>query len=100
MVRKALGMDQIIESIIERLGRLEAAYLTGDYAEGRDTGVIDLVLVGEIDRHVLSDLTAKTERYIDRRIRTLILAEEEFERMADGDALMSRLELWSASSAE
>ena len=34
--------------------QLEAAYLTGDYAKGRDTGVIDLLLVGEIDRHNLS----------------------------------------------
>ncbi len=63
MVRKALGMDRIVDSIIERLGKLEAAYLTGDYAEGRDTGVIDLVLVGDIDRHSLSDLVEKTERY-------------------------------------
>ena len=97
MVRKALGMDRILDSIVARLGQLQAAYLTGDYAEGRDTGVIDLVLVGEIDRHALSDLTAKTERYIDRRIRTLILSEEEFERMAHGDALKPRLELWGAS---
>jgi DNA-binding transcriptional ArsR family regulator len=98
MVRKALGMDRILDSIVQRLGRLEAAYLTGDYAEGRDTGVIDLVLVGDIDRRSLSDLTMKTERYINRRIRTLILSGKEFERMADTDALKPRLGLWRAGS--
>ena len=98
MVRKALGMDRILESVVERLGNLKVAYLTGDYAEGRDTGVIDLVLVGDIDRRNLSDLTVKTERYIDRRIRTLILSDKEFECMADTDALNPRLELWRAGS--
>jgi AraC-like DNA-binding protein len=29
MVRKALGMDRILDSIVDRLGNLEAAYLTG-----------------------------------------------------------------------
>ena len=78
MVHKALGMDRIVDSIIERLGKLEAAYLTGDYAEGRDSGVIDLVLVGDIDRHSLSDLVEKTERFIDRKIRTLVVSSPEW----------------------
>ena len=98
MVRKALGMDRILESIVQRLGRLESAYLTGDYAEGRDTGIIDLVLVGDINPRSLADLSAKTERYIDRKIRTLILSSAEFERMVSNGALEPRLALWNASS--
>ncbi len=35
-----------------------------DYAEGKDTGTIDLVLVGNIDQYHLNDLSRKTERYI------------------------------------
>ena len=96
MVRKSLGMDRIVDSIIGRLGKLEAAYLTGDYAEGRDTGVIDLVLVGDVDRHSLSDLVEKTERYIDRKIRPLVLSMQELEGIAHCDALNPRLELWCA----
>lgn len=72
MVRKALGMDHIVESIIRRLGNLQMAALIDDYAEGRDTGIIDLALLGEIDQTNLSDLTQKTEKYLDRKIRTLI----------------------------
>jgi hypothetical protein len=98
MVRKALGMDRIVDSIIGRLGKLEAAYLAGDYAEGRDTGVIDLVLVGDIDRHSLSDLVEKTERFIKRKIRALVLSEKEFDCLAGTDALRPRLELWRAIS--
>ena len=81
MVQKALGMDRILESIIERLGNLEKAYLIDDYAEGKDTGIIDLVLVGYIDHENLQDLTRKTEKYIDRKIRTLVLTQTEFSAM-------------------
>ena len=80
MVKKALGMDEIIESIVKRLGNLEQALLIDDYAEGKDTGIIDLVLIGDIDTTNLLDLSAKTERYIERKIRTLTLTREEYEK--------------------
>jgi predicted nucleotidyltransferase len=94
MVRKALGMDRIIESIVTRLGNLEAAYLTGDYAEGKDTGIVDLVLVGDIDQTNLADLVAKTERYVERRIRTLVVTAEEFRAMSASGRLCPNLPLW------
>lgn len=94
MVLKAMGMDTILDSILMRLGNLEAAYLVGDYASGRDTGIIDIVLLGEIDQDNLSDLTRKTERYIERKIRTLVLMPEEFERLQGGEVLQPRLLLW------
>lgn len=81
MVIKALGMDQILESIIKRLGKLEKAILIDDYAEGKDTGIIDLVLVGNIDKKNLLDLTIKTEKYIGRKIRTLVLTADEFSNL-------------------
>ena len=79
MVRKALGMDRILESIVGRLGDLEKVYLIDDYAEGKDTGLVDLVLVGRIDQVNLADLVTKTERYIGRKIRTLVLTSEEYQ---------------------
>ena len=81
MVQKAVGMDKILDSIIRRLGDLERAIVIGDYAEGKDTGIIDLVLVGNIDHYNLQDLTAKTEKYIDRKIRTLVLDKQEYKRL-------------------
>lgn len=79
MVKKALGMDQILESVIIRLGNLQKAMLINDYAEGKDTGIIDLVLIGDIDQTNLLDLSMKTERYIGRKIRTLVLSEDEYQ---------------------
>jgi len=81
MVRKALGMDTILDSIIERLGDIEQAWLIDDYAEGKDTGLIDLLLVGNIDQTNLVDLVRKTEAYIGRTIRTLVLSANEPDRL-------------------
>ena len=73
-----MGVDKVIDGIINRLGDLELAYLIDDYAEGKDTGVVDLLLVGNIDQYHLNDLSIKTERYIKRKIRSLVLTREEF----------------------
>ncbi len=98
MVKKALGMDQIIDSIIARLGQLEEAWLIDDYAEGKDTGIIDLVLVGIIDQSNLADLTAKTERYIERKIRTLAITRNEFDAMRPMLEKRTCLLLWSSTN--
>ncbi len=50
MVKKALGMDKILKSMLERLGNLEEAILIDNYAIGKDTGTIDLILIGDINQ--------------------------------------------------
>ena len=99
MVKKALGMDQILESIIERLGNLEQAILIDDYAEGKDTGIIDLVLIGEIDQNNLQDLTQKTEKYIDRKIRALALTADEYIQLAPNLNKRPNFVLWKKESS-
>jgi DNA-binding MarR family transcriptional regulator len=94
MVQKALGMDRILDSILERLGNLEKAYLIDDYAEGKDSGIIDLVLVGNIDQENLTDLVHKTERYIDRKIRTLTLTQKEWTTLQKNLTKRPILKLW------
>ena len=78
MVSKVMGIDQVIDGIVGRLGDIECAYLIDDYAEGKDSGIIDLVLVGNIDQFHLNDLSRKTERYIKRKIRSMVVSGEEF----------------------
>ncbi|MBM9538361.1 winged helix-turn-helix domain-containing protein [Desulfobulbus alkaliphilus] len=94
MVKKALGMDEILESIIMRLGNLRQAILIDDYAEGKDTGIIDLVLIGDIDTTNLLDLSLKTEKYIGRKIRTLVLSEDEYHARPEILKNRPRFVLW------
>lgn len=96
MVRKAIGVDQIIDSIVTRLGDLEAAYLIGDYAEGKDTGIIDLVLVGDIDPYHLNDLSRKTERYISRKIRSLVMTRNEYDDFQGNFEKRPMILVWQA----
>ncbi|MFC1856771.1 ArsR family transcriptional regulator [Thermodesulfobacteriota bacterium] len=78
MVSKVMGIDQVIDGIVNRLGDIEEAYLVDDYAEGKDTGIIDLLLIGNINQYHLNDLSRKTERYIKRKIRSLVLSRQEY----------------------
>ena len=99
MVSKVLGLDQVIDGIVTRLGDLERAYMIDDYAEGKDTGIVDLVLVGDIDQYHLNDLSRKTERYINRKIRSLVLSREEFGEFEPKMNERPHLLIWTAGSS-
>jgi DNA-binding transcriptional regulator YhcF (GntR family) len=96
MVAKVMGLDQVIDSIVRRLGDLELAFLLDDYAEGKDTGIMDLLLVGDIDEYHLNDLSRKTERYIKRKIRSLVLSREEYAELKPKLEKRPRLLVWEA----
>jgi len=96
MVSKVMGIDQVIDGIVNRLGDLELAYLIDDYAEGKDTGIIDLLLVGEIDQYHLNDLSRKTERYIKRKIRSLVLSHQEYKKLLPELKKRPRILIWEA----
>ena len=69
---KHFGIDQIIEQVIEKLGDVQAVYLTGDLARGLDSKVVDVTLIGkDIDNSYLARLVEKAEELIGKKIRTL-----------------------------
>ena len=76
MVSKYLGFDQLIESVIEKVGDLEAAYVVGDYASGVDSGTIELVLVGNVYTNVIDDLVERVEGRINRKIKYSLISED------------------------
>ncbi|MFZ1809283.1 MAG: hypothetical protein WAU36_18765, partial [Cyclobacteriaceae bacterium] len=64
------------------------------YAAGRDTGIIDLVMVGDIDKEYLRNCVEKAEKLIHRKVRTLVLSEEEFEDNKESLQADRALLLW------
>ncbi|NBB88239.1 MAG: ArsR family transcriptional regulator [Bacteroidetes bacterium] len=76
---KYIGIDKILENVIEKLGQVEQVYLTGTFAKGIDGPVIDILIVGDIDRTFLVGLIERAEEKIGRRIRCIDYAEKEFE---------------------
>jgi len=78
ILKKFIGIDQIIDQITSQIGDLQAAFLTGDFAIGKDSNIIDLALVGDkLDRPFIDTLVEKAEKFINRRIKYLILTGEE-----------------------
>ena len=73
---KYLGFDQLVERVLSQLGDLQAAYVIGDYANGLDTGVIEVVLVGEVDQEYAMSLAEKGEKEFRRKVRLAFLDDE------------------------
>ncbi len=86
---KTIGIDQIIEKVIDRLGNVRQVFLVGKLARGLESPVVDLVLVGDIDQAYLQNLVEKAESLIHRKICTLVYGTEIFsESMLDPTALL------------
>lgn len=101
LIHKYLGFDKILDNVIHKvlskLGTLHIAFITGDYAEGRDTGIIDLVMVGDIDQRYLQECIGKAEKMIQRKVRTLVLSEAEYEMNKKNLNAEKALLLWKAA---
>ena len=80
LVHKHLGLDQIIEQVVKRLGNLEQDYLTGAFARGLDHPVVDMAFVGEVDTQFLSELVVRAEGLIGRAIRYQVLTPDSFQQ--------------------
>ncbi len=76
MVRKFTGIDQLIPLVLSKFGDIHSAYVLGDYARGTDSGINDLVLVGEADKAYLQNLIDKVEPMLHRKIRCLSLSPQ------------------------
>jgi len=80
IVRKVLGIDLLIEEVMASLGHVDSVYILDDYAQGIDSGVIDVLVVGDVDNSQLNDLRKITENKVDRVVRVVDLTAEEFGR--------------------
>ncbi len=78
IIFKYVGLDQLLEYIVSGLGNLERVYLTGKFARGLNSDIIDLIFVGEIDQVYLVTLIGKAEEMVKRKIRYVIYSSEEF----------------------
>lgn len=70
IVHKYLGLDTIVTKVLDRMGEVHQVVLTGDYAEGRDTGIIDVTIVGpSLNTAYLDQFVPKVEELIKREVR-------------------------------
>ena len=69
IVYKHLGLEDVVEKVLERMGELDQIILVGDYAKGNDTGLIEVFLIGEnLNMNYISQLENKIEDLIGRKV--------------------------------
>ena len=95
IIRKHIGLDRIIETVVERLGEVEKVYLVGEFSRGLDSDIIDLIFIGNIDQAYLINLIAKAEQLVNRKIRYLIYSEKELEKINWENFKPEPLLIWS-----
>jgi hypothetical protein len=95
LVRKYVGMDEVINKVINHLGEPYEVYLTGDLASGMDSRELSLIIVGDlIDHDYLESLTKKAQKLISRKIRYIVFTIEEFNQQRPFLVKEKLLQVW------
>jgi hypothetical protein len=69
IVRKYVGLDTIIEMVLERMGPVKRVYIIGDYVAGVDSGRIEVVLEGDnLNEEYIMQLSHKIEQEIQKEV--------------------------------
>ena len=78
IIHQHIGLESIVSSILERLGSIKTIIVVGDYANGIDSGVIEVVLVGDdLDKDYINRLANKIKSKIDREVH--FIAKNSYE---------------------
>ena len=89
-----VGLDHVIDYILQRIGNLERVYVIGNIAKGIDAEVIDLVLVGDINIAYLVELIGKAEKKINKKIKFISYSSAEFDIEKIKESGMHPLLIW------
>ena len=69
VVLKHLGLEDVVETVLERMGNVDKIILIGDYAKGNDSGFIEIFLIGQgLNMDYITQLENKIEKLIGRNI--------------------------------
>ena len=101
IILKETGIDRVIEKVIHRLGNLACIYLTGDFAHGKDSQVIELIIVGsDIDREYLARKIVQAEGMVSRKVSYVVLDPYEAESYLNKYGPPDLLPLWNCNGSD
>ena len=79
VVLKHLGLEDIVETVLDRMGDVKQIILVGDYAKGNDTGKIEVFLIGQkLNMDYITQLEEKIEKLIKRRVNFYLASKFNF----------------------
>ena len=95
LLLKHIGFDRIIEEVIEELGEIHSVFITGDFAKGKNSSIIDLAFIGDkINKPYLLKLVEKAEGLIHRKIRYIVYNISELNNFLKENKKSEILLLW------
>lgn len=98
IILKITGVEYVIDYVLQRIGDLEKVYLIGKLANGIDTDLIDLVIVGnDLNKPFLLEQIQKAEKKINKKIRYIHYTSKEFTLSKIKEEGVHPLLLWSRS---
>lgn len=69
VVLKHLGLEDVVETVLDRMGDVDQIILVGEYARGNDSGLIEVFLIGkELNMEYIAQLEDKIEKLIGRKV--------------------------------
>lgn len=69
LIRSSLGIDKVVEQVLERAGDVDQVILVGPYAKGLESNKVDIVVQGEgLDKEYLMQLAEKTSNLINKEV--------------------------------
>jgi hypothetical protein len=86
----------LVETLIKKLGDVETAYLVGDYARGIDSGLIDIILIGKINKMELDRIAERRGKDISRKIRPMVITVKELRSLWNQLNMDHALLIWGA----
>jgi predicted transcriptional regulator len=96
IIMKMTGLEYVVDYVLQRIGDLEKVYLVGNMSKGKDTNIIDLVLVGDnLNKTFLIEQIEKAEKKIEKKIRYVHYGVSEFELSKIKEPGMHPLLIWS-----
>lgn len=99
MVRKTLGVEELLHDIRPYLGSLDRVCLVGDSAIGRDSRTLEVLLIGAADGETLRRRLARAGRRLGRQVRVRLLARASAGRVVGNTADGRLLDLWCAEES-
>jgi len=73
VVYKHLGLEDIVEHVLNQIGDVKEIHLIGDYAKGLDSGKIEIMLIGnDLNDNYITSLETKVEKIIERKVQFYI----------------------------
>jgi hypothetical protein len=99
LLHKHLGIDQLLEQVIEKLGEVEEVYLSGSFAHGLEGPNIEIVLVGgNVDKAYLESLIAKAGQLIKKNILYNLMNNLQFKNYFAREGNKNLLLLWQQNN--